>query len=65
MRKENEKEMVAVRNEAMAWNRKAGIEGKSEMKIDLKDAIKSRQKATKPMKQMRGLARELREGFGM
>lgn len=59
------KEMVAVRNEAREWNRAAVIEGRREMRIDLQKAIRARQKARQPMKQMRGLAREYRESYGM
>lgn len=65
MRKDDNKEMVAARNEAMAWNRKAVTDGRPEMKIDLNAAIKARRKPQQPMKQMRGMARELRENYGI
>jgi hypothetical protein len=65
LRKDDNKEMVAVRNEAMAWNRTAVTEGRPEMRIDLNDAIKARRKPQQPMRQMRGLSRELRESYGM
>jgi N12 class adenine-specific DNA methylase len=64
-RKDDNKEMVAVRNETMAWNRKAVLEDRPEMRINLHDAIQARRKAQQPMKQMRGVARELRESYGM
>jgi len=65
MRQNDQKEMVAVRNEAREWNRAAVVEGRREMRIDLQKAIQARQKARQPMKQMRGLAREYRESYGM
>jgi|GEM_PF-3430329 len=65
MRQNDQKEMVAVRNEAREWNRAAVVEGRREMRIDLQAAIRARQKARQPMKQMRGLAKEYRESYGM
>jgi hypothetical protein len=44
---------------------KAVLEKRPEMRIDLNDAIKARRKPQLQMKQMRGMARELRENYGM
>lgn len=64
-RKGDNKEMVRVRNEAREWNRNAVLKKRPEMRIDLQEAIKARLQARQPMKQMRGLAGELREVYGM
>jgi hypothetical protein len=65
LRKDDNQEMLAVRNEAMAWNRTAVTEGRPEMRINLNDAIRARRNAQQPTRQMRGLSRELRESYGM
>lgn len=59
------KEMPAVRDEAREWNRKAVLENRPETRINLRDAIDARREGRHPMKQMKGLARELRESYGM
>jgi hypothetical protein len=59
------KEMVAVRNEARERNRAAVVRGKPEMRIDLERAVKSRWKAHQPPKQMRAVARDSRESYGV
>lgn len=59
------KEMVAVRHEAMEWNRAAVQADKREMRIDLDAAIQARKRARQPMKQLRGVARDLRKTYGM
>jgi hypothetical protein len=64
-REGDQKEMVAVSDEAREWNRAAVMEGRPEMRIVLNAAIRARQKARQPMKRMKGLARELRESYGM
>ena len=61
----DQKEMEAVKNEAREWNRAAVLSGKPEMLVDLERAVKSRQKAHQPPKKMRGVARDLRESYGM
>ena len=58
-------EMVRIREEARLWNRQAVLGKRPEMKIDLDRAVKARRKARQPMKQMRGLARDYRETFGI
>jgi hypothetical protein len=65
MRKKGNREMVRIREEARLWNRRAVVEGRGEMKIDLDRAVQASKKARQPMKQMRGLAREYRETFSM
>jgi hypothetical protein len=64
-REGDQKEMVAVRREAMEWNRAAVQNNHPEMGIALNKAVKDRSIATKPMRQMRWMGKEYRESFGM
>lgn len=54
MRRKDNREMVRIRDEARPWNRRALVEGRKEMKIDIDRAVKARKHARLPMKQMRG-----------
>lgn len=64
-RARNNREMTRIREEARLWNRRAVLEKKPELEIDLDRAVKARRKARQPMKQMRGLARDYRESLEM
>jgi hypothetical protein len=61
----DQKAMVAAKNEAREWNRRAVLEKRQELKIDLNHAVKARRKVRQPMKQITGLSRDYREAYGM
>lgn len=56
---------TAIKEEARQWNREAVLKGRPDLKVDLHAAIAARRKPAQPMRQMKGMAKELREAYGM
>jgi len=61
----DQKGVVAVQNELREWNRDMVVRGTPELRINLHQSIIARLRPAQPMKQMRGLAKEYRESYGM